>query len=133
MPDIDHTWGSDVNAGPTGDLALVDGLQLSIERIVRRLMTRGQNLATVNSPAMVGEVIFHPNYGGSIPQRIGDTLNTSLITAVINFQMGKESSVAKSPAPVITITPFLNGVTVLIVYWLAVSGLQRQLSFNVNL
>jgi len=130
MPDIDHVWGSDISTGPTGDLAVVDGTSLGIERIVRRLMTRGSTLASVNSDATVGEMIFHPSYGGGIPQRIGGALNLNLLTSVIKSQIAKEASVAKLPLPIITLTPFLNGVSIHISYNDAVTGTQRQLSFN---
>ena len=130
MPDIDHIWGNDISAGPTGDLAIVDGTQLGIERCIRRLMTRGTQSAGVNRDATVGEMIFHPTYGAGLPQRIGGALDLNLITSVIRSQILKEAAVAKSPPPVITLTPFLNGLTVLIQYNDAVTGLQNQLKFD---
>jgi len=133
MPDINQLWGQDIQPGPTGDLGVVDGLQLSIQRIVRRLMTRGATLAAVNQPATVGEMIFHPEYGAGVPTRIGRAINVPLIKSVINSQIGKEASVAKSPVPQITIDANVLGyVTVTIIYWLAVSGAQASLSFDVN-
>lgn len=125
-------WGSDISAGPTGDLALVDGTQRGIERIVKRIMTRGKQFARINSPAKLGELIFHGKYGGSVPQRIGEIIDASLITAVIRAQIAKEGVAAKSPAPVITLDPFPNGVNVLIQYNDRVTGLQRNLKFDVN-
>lgn len=132
MPDIDHTWGGDLVVGPTGDLAVVDGTQRGIERVVRRLMTRGAQAATVNSPALTGEMAFHQSYGASVPQRIGQTIDIPLITSVIRAQILLEDVVAESPAPVISVTPFLNGVVVDIAYSDAVTGKQTSLSFDVN-
>ncbi len=133
MPDLNHLWGQDIAVSPSGDLAVVDGTQLGIERVVRRLMTRGVTSAAVNQPATVGEYIFHPTYGAGLPQRIGGAFDLTLITSVIRSQILKEAAVAKSPAPVIKFTPSgISGLTVSIQYADAVTGQQNQLSFDVN-
>jgi len=133
LPDINHLWGQDIVAGPTGDLGVVDGTQLGIQRVLRRLLTRGQTSAQVNQPAMVGEYIFHPTYGAGLPQRIGGAFDLPLIRSVIRSQILKEAVVAKQPPPVITLTPSgLNSLPVLIQYKDAVTGQQKQLSFDVN-
>ena len=133
MPDIDQLWGNDIAVSPTGDLAVVDGTQLGIERILRRLMTRGAANLAVNSPATVGEMIFHPTYGAGLPQRIGGAMDLNLITSVIRSQIFKEAAVAKQPPPVITLTPSPpSTLAVLIQYDDAVTGQQIHLSFDAN-
>ena len=132
MADIDHLWGNDINLSPAGDIAVTDGTNLGVERIIRRLMTRGDNAAGVNEMGYTGEYIWHPSYGASLTQRVGGALNIPLIKSKIQSQIKKESAVAKLPLPVITITPFLNGASVSIVYTDASTSQQQTLSFNVN-
>ena len=50
--DLSHYWGGDLSVSPSGDFATVDGQELGVQRIVRRLMT---------AP---GELVYHPKYGG---------------------------------------------------------------------
>lgn len=132
MADINHTWGDDILLSASGDLASVDGLELATQRIIRRLMTRGFQSAGINIPGESGEYIWHPEYGGGVPQRIGGAINVPLITSVVSSQIAQEASVAKSPPPQIAVTPYLNGVAVTIVYTDNGTGNQTKLSFNVN-
>lgn len=134
MPDLDHLWGNDLAVGPTGDLAVVDGTQLGIQRVLRRLMTRGFQAPVVNSPGTTGELIYHQDYGAGILLRIGQTLNIPLLKSVVRSQILLEAAVAKSPAPIITVTAFpdKSGATIDIKYNDAVTGEQTSLSFDVN-
>ena len=134
MPDIDHLWGNDINASGSGDLGTTDGLALGIQRIVRRLMTRGQSPASVGVPAIQPEYIWHPDYGASIPQRLGGRADVNLLTSIIGGQILKEANwVSSNPPPKVTLTPFQGGgMTVLIIYTVAATGQQQRLSFNVN-
>lgn len=132
MPDISLLWGNDIDLSPSGDLATVDGPQLTIQRIIRRLMTRGDQVASLNQRKIVGEYVYHMTYGGSVPSRIGDATNLPLLQAMVLSQISKESTVAKSPTPQITLTTSLDSVTVSITYWDAVTGAQKSLSFDVN-
>ena len=118
MPDIQQLWGNDLTLTPSGDLATVDGDNLTRERLIRRLMT------------MVNGYFWHPTYGAGVPQRIGDNLDANLIEGVVASQVRKEGTVATSPAPEITIAPFLNGVSVYIKYWSAITGKQVALTFD---
>lgn len=104
MADLLHWWGGDLSAAPNGDLATVDGITLGTQRIYRRLMT---------AP---GEYIFHPNYGAGLPQRIGRPYDARQIEAVVRSQIFLESCVAKTPRPVISVTPILNGIALSIAY-----------------
>lgn len=132
MPDVSHIWGNDLTFGPTGDLVMVDYPDLATQRIIRRLMTRGYQIAGVNVAGETGEYIWHPEYGAGVPQRIGQAASLSVISSVINSQILQEASVAKAPPPSITVTPILNGVIVAISYTDANTGKQTRLSFNVN-
>ncbi len=120
MPDIQQMWGADFTLTPSGDLNLVDGDDLTRERLLRRLLTT------------VRGYIFHQSYGAGIPQRIGDTLDSNVVTAVISAQVRKEATVATTPAPQITVTPILNGVSAYIKYTSAITGQHIALSFDTS-
>lgn len=120
MPDLDHLWGNDLSLSATGDLATVDGLDRTTQRIIRRLMTAVQGY------------IWHLDYGAGVPQRVGDVLDQYEIESVITSQIFLEESVARSPVPEISLAPITNGITVSILYWSAVDGEQKSLSFNVE-
>lgn len=118
MPDASHWFGSDLAPSPTGDLGLVDGIDLGNQRIVRRLMT------------ILQDYVWHPEYGASVPIRIGDTLDIDVVTAVIRSQIFLEAVVSRVPEPKITIEPILNGVFVSIAYIDALTGEQASLQFD---
>lgn len=132
MPDISQMWSTDIGVSASGDLATVDGDTLTLQRIIRRLMTRGYQVQGVNIAPEVGEYIFHPEYGAGVEQRVGGAFDINVIRSVINRQLYLEQTVAKTPPPTITLTPFLNGVTVSILYYNTSSGQQVLLSFDVN-
>lgn len=133
MPDISHLWQNDLNVSSSGDLAVVDGTQLGIQRLVRRLMTRGNMPKLLDQPQWFGEYIWHPNYGGSVPQRIGGAFNYPLIRSQIAAQIFLEDGIAKTPLPVITFTPTdPSTLTVTIQYNDKSTGQQQLLTFDVN-
>ena len=118
MPDAQHWFGEDLSVSPTGDIALVDGIDLGNERIVRRLMTN------------LGAYIWHIDYGASVPKRVGDTLDLTLIESVIRSQIYLEDAVSKDHDIGIKVEPILNGVFVEIQYVDALSGQQASLQFD---
>jgi hypothetical protein len=119
--DISATFGGDLELAPNGSLKLVDGLLRGQQRVIRRLMT------------ILGEYIWHIDYGASVPRRVGDTLDTTLIESVIRSQIHLEAVVAPSPVPAITVEPIPSGVLVRIAYADASSGQQLELAFEVEL
>ena len=120
MPDLNHLWGQNLAISATGDIAIVDGDAMTTQRILRRLMTAQ------------GDYIWNLNYGGGVPGRVGNVADIPLISSVIRSQIALEAAVARSPAPVITVTPILNGISVYIKFWSASTGQEKTLSFNVN-
>lgn len=102
--DIWHFWGGDITAAPNGDLATVDGINLGIQRVIRRLMTAQ------------GELIFHPEYGAGLPQRIGPIQDNRVIMAIIRSQIFLEAQVARTPSPTIIVASILNGISVRLKY-----------------
>jgi hypothetical protein len=121
MPDARHWWDSDIAISSTGDLALSDGIDLSNQRIVRRLMT------------ILGEYVWHTDYGASVPVRVGDTLDLSLIESIVRGQIFEEAAVDPEYDPEIIVTKILNGVFVAIRYVDALTGQQASLDFDVEL
>jgi len=130
MPDAAHWYGQDLAFSAKGDLLLSDGVDLSNERVVRRLMTTE------------GGYIWHPDYGGSVPLRVGglngalpdeDAIGLISVSAIVRNQMALEASVAPEPEPQVSITPMSNGVFVAVAYTDALSGDSASLDFDVVL
>lgn len=120
MPDLAQTWGNDLSATPAGDLATVDGTQLGIQRVYRRLMTNP------------GDYIFHPSYGAGLLAMVGTTIDTAAVAAVIRAQLLQETCVAPNPPPTVVVTEGADQgtFTVAIGYVDAVTGEQASLSFD---
>lgn len=122
--DIAHIWGADMQSGPTGDLALVDGMGWSQQRLLRRLLTNP------------GDYVWHPEYGAGLARFIGQPGNEQRIRAVIRGQIFREAAVARTPEPVIDVRVSPDGaagtVYVHIRYVDAPSGRTEILSFNVE-
>ncbi len=123
MHDLSHQWGSDLTVDSTGDLTLVTGSSLGQQRVLRRLMTNP------------GDYIWHLDYGAGLAQFIGQPGNASRIEAVIRSQIFKESAVARTPEPTVSVR-FPSGGTgsvyVQILYVDAPSGQTQVLSFSVG-
>ena len=95
--DVNHWWGGDISASANGDISKIDGINLGIQRVYRRLMT---------AP---GEVIWHANYGAGLPQRIGRVLNIPVLKAIIRSLIFKEACVSKTPPPQIAVSADATG------------------------
>ncbi|MBV8524314.1 MAG: hypothetical protein JOY71_19665 [Acetobacteraceae bacterium] len=124
MADLSHQWGSDLFTTPTGDLATASGSLLGQQRVLRRLLT---------SP---GDYIWQPDYGAGLARFIGQPGNALQIRAVIRSQIFKETTVARSPEPIIDVQVAPNGadgaVYVHIRYVDAPTGQTQTLSFSVS-
>jgi hypothetical protein len=93
--DVYQYFGEDLVPSNLGDLLTADGITLTQQRILRRLLTNP------------GGYIFHPTYGAGLPSYIGQLLTTqlyNLITGLIVQQMYLEQTVSQNPPPVIKIT-----------------------------
>jgi len=121
MPDLAHEFGADLQAGPTGDLALADGAALGRQRVLRRLLTNP------------GDYIWHPTYGAGLARFVGQPASASRIRAVVRSQIFREAAVARSPEPVVEVRAGDDGrVFVSIRYADADSGATQSLSFPVG-
>ena len=129
LNDLFHYWGSDLTPSSTGDLQTVNGTVRGQQRILRRLLT---NPATATTP---GDYIFEGNYGGGLPEFIGQPFDRQKIIARINGQMLLEDAVAPIPPPVIGVAQIGTDNTafsVSITYQDAATNTQVTLSFNVG-
>lgn len=118
-------WKSDLVLQANGDFLLVNGVQETQQRIIRRLLTNP------------GSYIWHPDYGAGLGQYIGRLLTPAefdSIKGTITSQIFNEASVAKNPPPKITLTQSadLNILFCTIKYCDAVSQQPFVLSFQVS-
>lgn len=119
MPDVSLPWGGDFSLTTSGDLLLVDNLDLTDQRVIRRLLTAPNSY------------LWEPGYGAGVPAYIGTAVPPSQVIQAVKAQILQESSVARSPAPTIdaTLAPDVIGLD--IDYYAAASGAPQTLSFDV--
>lgn len=91
MYDLNHQVGGDLVLSPTGDLALVSGATLSLQRVLRRLLTNPTNY------------LWHQTYGAGLPASLGKPAGVNRLQAIIRAQMLQESAVSRNPPPVISV------------------------------
>jgi hypothetical protein len=97
MSDLALLWGTDLIVGPTGDLGVTTGAALGQQRVIRRLMTNS------------GDYVWHPTYGAGLAAFVGSPSAADQIQAVILSQVGMETAVASSPAPIVSVTAEQGG------------------------
>jgi hypothetical protein len=118
--DLAHWFGQDLNAAASGDLLTVDGTVKGQQRVLRRLLTNP------------GDYIWEPTYGAGLASKIGQPFDAAACEALVQAQMFLEPAVAKSPAPVISVTEITNGLFVSISYTDSDTGQVVPLSFSVT-
>lgn len=99
MADAFHNYGSDLTAGPTGDLAIVTGTLEGQQRVLRRLQSNPLGY------------IWQPLYGAGLARFLGQPTSAAQITAASMGQMFEEAAVARTPVPTIDIDAQTNGIT----------------------
>ncbi len=132
MYDLNHYVGSDLVLSDTGDLAVVTASDRGLQRVLRRLLTNPPQTDVSGKVVSTGDYLWHQDYGAGVPGHVGRNVDTPGIKALIRGQMLLEAAVAKSPDPVITVTPIDTGISVDVQYNDAVTGAQQFLSFDVN-
>jgi hypothetical protein len=118
--DIDHDFGADLGLSATGDLARVNLVERSQQRVLRRLLTNP------------GDYLMHPTYGAGLPAKVGSTIDIASTTALIKGQMLLEASVMQNPPPSVTVAEIENGMAVAIAYSVAPDATPAVLSFSVT-
>lgn len=130
--DVAHYWGGDCSAAANGDLLAVSDLERSKQRILRRLLTNPAQKDASGNVIVPGDYIFHPDYGAGLPRFVGSVATPAEIQALIRGQMLLESSVARTPAPVISVAQISDGISVTINYTDASTSTPIVLAFNVS-
>jgi hypothetical protein len=121
LADLTHWFGSDLSAGPTGDLALSSGVDETEQSLVRRLMTAA------------GTYIQNIGYGAGLGKFVGSPILRGQIIGVIKRQMKKETTILQNPPPVVTLTTDGNTVvTATIQYTSALTNQTQTLQFPVG-
>lgn len=92
MADLKHTHGEDLQLSPTGGLALSSGVDETIERIYRRIMTNP------------GDDIWNVEYGAGIPATIGSPTPEDRIKSQIFNQLRLEAGVDQTTIPTVEVT-----------------------------
>lgn len=117
MADLHLSWGGDLVVAPAGDLLLVDGDGLGVQRVLRRLLT---------NPA---EVVFHAEYGAGLASFVGQPAAPQRLTALIVAQTVQESAVARTPAPQVAVASTADGtLTAMLHYTSSLTGAGQQLT-----
>jgi hypothetical protein len=120
VPDIYHQFGSDLVVSANGDLLTASSVNLSQQRILRRLFTNA------------GDYIWQPSYGAGLPAKIGSPFDVATIESIVQSQMFMEDSVVRDPPPDIEVASFPNGMFVDIDYTESDTNETVTLSFPVT-
>lgn len=121
--EISQVFGFDLQVDQKGGLALVDGIEETNQRVIRRL------LSPENS------YIWHIGYGAGIPEDVGKPMSEALlrkIKSVITTNIMKEETVSKTFSPVIRFGIIPNGINCTIEYKSAIDDQKYVLNFTVN-
>jgi phage baseplate assembly protein W len=97
MIDLSLTTSGDLALTPSGSLSPISGVDLSQQRVLRRLLTNP------------GDYIWHPDYGAGLGLMVGRPVDRLAIQTLVTAQMAQEASVCQQPAPVVTVTSNQNG------------------------
>ena len=98
VADLDLSWGGDLGVSPVGDLLLVGGDGLGVERVLRRLLSNP------------GDLVFHAEYGAGLAGFVGGVVGVGRVGAVIRAQAVQESAVARSPTPEVEVEAGADGI-----------------------
>jgi hypothetical protein len=120
MADLALQFGGDLSVSVTGDISVSDGMALTQERVMRRLLTNS------------GDYIWQLRYGAGLGQFVGVPAASGSIIGITKSQLSLESAVAVSPAPSVTVESANDGtVTLMLRYTDAPTGQSSVLSFSV--
>jgi hypothetical protein len=120
--EIYHYYGNDLLLDTNGDLLSASGPILTQQSLLRRLITAAPNYK------------WEQTYGAGIGSNVGLALSAqrfNTIKATIISQVYLEDTIAKTPAPTITIKQTgINTINCTILYYDAITNQPFVLSFN---
>lgn len=120
--EVYQEYGNDLAISATGDLLTVDGVELSIQRVVRRLLTN------------IYDYYWRPTYGAGLPSFVGQQNSPAIynqIKGLIVSNMLAESSVSQSPAPIVELSGLPNKLIALITYTVVFVNKQVVVNFSI--
>ena len=121
MTDASLVWSGDLSVSSTGDISVVDGPDLTQQRVLRRLLTNKN------------DYIWQPTYGGGLGQYVGQPENELVIEGTIRKQMFSEAAIASQPEPIVSTDYYTDGsVIVSITFVDAPSKTSQTLTFAVG-
>jgi hypothetical protein len=116
-------WLGDLALTVSGDLQTCTGTVQGQQRVIRRVLT---------AP---GGLLFHPNYGFGLTQKIGAVQNAASLAGQLKAQIFMEAAVSQNPGPSISVveTPVGSGREYAnVTYTDATSGSPQLLVFDVS-
>lgn len=122
LTDLYLNFGNDLQVANTADFLLADGVTLSNQRILRRLLTG------------IKDYIWQTDYGAGLPAYIGEPFSEQTlanIESAIKSQIYLEDTVARYPIPVISLQAVSTGLFCQINYTYAPTNQPIVLTFNV--
>lgn len=125
MYDVNFPYGGDIQTSQTGDLAVVAGVDLTNQQIIRLTFTSA------------GGYLQHPDYGVGAPSRIGRNMDQNQldnIEAAIMSGIQQIPTVAKTPVPTISLQliPSTGDVFCTVTYYNTLSAQNVVISFNLD-
>ncbi len=126
MLDAWHLWGGGLRLSATGDLLTVEGPELGRQRVIRRL------LSNPGGGDAAPDLLFHPEYGGGLPAKVGETTSPAVIGTAVRRQLFLEAAVAREPPPQVRAVPVFGGVNVRVSYTDAETGEAAVAGFTVE-
>lgn len=130
--DLNHYYGGDLAASPSGDLSLASAEVTGVQRVLRRLLTNPDWEDASGNVVASGDYLAQQDYGGGIGRMIGQPQAIPATTALIRGQMLLESVVARTPAPTISLTSILNGLSAAVQYTDANTASQQFVQFDIT-
>lgn len=121
--DVYHVFGEDLKIDQNGGLLLVDGIDETNQRIIKRLCTP------------IRGYLWDLSYGAGLPEEVGAALSqkeSNKIRALVIGNVMKESTVSKSPPPKIDFDIIPNGLSCTITYKNTLDDRIYVLKFPVN-
>lgn len=123
---INDAWcvyGNDLLLNGVGDLQVANGINLSEQRVIRRLLTNP------------GDYPFVPAYGAGLPAYVGEPLTPDLYDLIQSTTLSNiflETSVSQDPAPVVLFQTVQQGILMQINYTVAPLQIPIVINFPVN-
>ncbi|WP_118181309.1 phage tail protein [Paraburkholderia phosphatilytica] len=133
MSDIYHYWGNDLTVSPTGDLEVASATDSTEQEIIRALLTNPLLKDVSGDPVAQADYTDHPEWGAGLPRRIGSSIDSSELAALITSVLVTFPGVARVPIPSVSVVQDdLGTATVDITYYNTITGRTAVISFDLN-